>query len=276
MPPVDERLVVGVRVDAQEREAVGHGTPSKRSASGNGRATSCPRRGRSAPCRRRGRTRSSGMPTRSALSTWVACAARAACFDAHPGAAVDLGADELVGRPPVGLLQPLGQRHPRADGEVEETGEQRVRDRGEVDLLHAGGPGHGRDRRAVREDVVRVAVEAVRVVGHDDLGPLRVDHRGDPRRDLVQVLADERARLVVLRPAHHPRVVVAQQLEVDRRRGGAPRPRARCAAPRRRRRGRGRGRSGRCHPAHSRGCRRCRSRARCARPLRRSEPSLLR
>jgi hypothetical protein len=54
--------------------------------------------------------------------------------------------------------------------------------------------------------VVRVAVRAVVVVGHDHLRADLADHRDQRRRRLGQVGLPERARVVVLRGPHHPAV----------------------------------------------------------------------
>ena len=62
----------------------------------------------------------------------------------------------------------------------------------------------------MRLDVVGVAVEAVLVVGHDDLGALLVDDLGEPLRRLVDRRRPEGLGVVVLGPALHARVPVAQ------------------------------------------------------------------
>ena len=79
-------------------------------------------------------------------------------------------------------------------------------------------------RDAVRLDVVGVAVEAVLVVGDDDLGALLEQDRREPRRGLVDGRRPERPRGVVLRPSLHARVGEAEHLEArhaEDRRGGA-------------------------------------------------------
>ncbi len=56
----------------------------------------------------------------------------------------------------------------------------------------------------MRLDVVRVAVEAVGVVGHDHVGAYLVDDRFQLGGGLVHVGLPEAARVVVVRQPHHP------------------------------------------------------------------------
>ncbi len=58
----------------------------------------------------------------------------------------------------------------------------------------------------VRLDVIRMPVEAIRVVGNDHVGRDLADDRRQRGRGLVQVRLPEAARVVVVRQAHHPRV----------------------------------------------------------------------
>ena len=59
-------------------------------------------------------------------------------------------------------------------------------------------------------DVVGVSVEAVLVVGHDDLGTLLPQNRGHALGRLAHGRRPERVGVVVLGPAHHARVAVPE------------------------------------------------------------------
>ena len=67
-------------------------------------------------------------------------------------------------------------------------------------------------RRQVRLDMVRVPVRAVRGVGHDCIGSLLAEVRGNTLRHLVQWRRSEGARIPVARGPCHPRVAVAEEL----------------------------------------------------------------
>ena len=121
---------------------------------------------------------------------------------------------------------------------------------------------------AVDLDVVGVAVAAVPVVHHDDVGLLLAQHGGQPLAGLVDVGLPERAGVVVLRPPGHAGVLVAEPDDAgdaeDRRPTLAVSLAPAVDDASRRRRGR---------RAPRRGRRRCTRRARRGGPRRRPGPS---
>ncbi len=83
-----------------------------------------------------------------------------------------------------------------------------------------GGQRHGTDGDAVGLDVVGVAVAAVLVVGHDDVGPDTPDDTGQARRRLVEVGHVEAVGVLVVGGAGHAAVAVAEpDVLVDGERG---------------------------------------------------------
>ena len=149
--------------------------------------------------------------------------------DVHPGRDLVVRQADLGGtRPARRLVSPCPCRlrapSPRTSPCVE-CGHRRP-----VDLRRRPGPlqrGHG---DPVGLDVVGVPVEAVRVVGHDDVRLVLLDQLGQPGRGLLDGRRPERPRRVVGRPAGHSGVGVAEQLQVGRPRGSRSSPRAPPAA----------------------------------------------
>ncbi len=202
--------------------------------------------------------------------TWLAWAASARRLSARVGADVDGEVDlglrraervAVVGRP-VGievLARSAWLGHHRA------TRASRLKR--DLEALRRAGQVGGPVPDAVDLDVVGVAVAAVPVVEHDDVGVLLAEDRGQPLGGLVDVGPPERRRVVVLLPAGHPRVAVAEPHDAGhaehagrRRRSPAPAVDERLAV--------GRGRR-----APRRARRWCTRRARRGGPRRRPGPS---
>ena len=149
------------------------------------------------------------------LSLWLACAASDAYFCAVNGAAVDRRRDQLVGRPEVGVLLHLfGDLHAGLGHDVAEAVQPRAGDGRVVQLGRDATLRNGRVRDPVGLDVVGMPVEAVLVVGDDDLRLEGAHQRGQPAPRHGHRCPPEAVGRVVLRPALHARVVVAEQLQV--------------------------------------------------------------
>ena len=122
------------------------------------------------------------------------------------GRHVDDGADLVVGRPDLRplLVEILRDLDPGGTDDLPDPSEGRQRDGGVVEPRVHGGHLQGGAGDPVGLDVVRMAIEAILVIGDHDLRALLLDELGEPGGGHRHRRLPERLGGIVLRPAHHP------------------------------------------------------------------------